>query len=470
MNPTLKIPLTDETIEVLRVRLRGPLLRPRDPGFEEATHLWNGMIQTTPALVVQPTGAADVVAAVEFARDRGVPLSVRGGGHHIAGTALVDGGLTLDMGRLRGVVVDPRSRTAIVQAGCLLGDVDRETQLHGLATPLGMVSETGVAGLTLGGGLGYLTRRFGWTVDNLLEVEIVTADGRVRRAAADEHADLFWAVRGAGANLGVVTSFRFRLHPVGPIVHGGLIAWPFERAMEILRAYRAITARSPRELTIFLEMMPAPPAPFVPAAWHGKPLCAWSVCYSGGATEAEQALAPIRALGEPAVDLLGPRPYTDMQSYLDAAEPKGQHYYWKTEYVAELNDGLLAAACDIFAERPIPEALMGFLQLDGALNERPMDDGAVGNRDARFACGLTAMWDPEEPREAAFREWVRQAWQRFRPFSTGGNYINFQTFDEGEERVRAMYRDNFERLVAIKTRYDPTNLFRSNRNIAPGTA
>ena len=467
MNPTLTDPRIDEAIEALRARLRGSLLLPTAPGFEEATRLWNGMIRKTPAVVVQPTGTADVVAAVEFARTHGVPLSVRGGGHHIAGTALTDGGLTLDMARLRGVVVDPRTRTASVQAGCLLGDVDRETQLHGLATPLGMVSETGVAGLTLGGGLGYLTRRFGWAVDNLLEVEIVTADGQVRRAARDEHADLFWAVRGAGANLGVVTSFRFRLHEVGPIVHGGLIAWPFERAPEILRAYRAITARAPRELTIFLEMMPAPAAPFVPAAWHGRAICAWSVCHSGDAAAADRALAPIRALGEPVIDLLGPRPYTDMQSYLDAAEPKGKHYYWKTEYVAELSDGLLAVARDIFAERPIPDALMGFLQLDGALNERPMDDGAVGNRDARYACGLTAMWEPDEPRAPAFREWVRRAWHRFRPFSTGGNYINFQTFDEGEERVRAMYRDNFDRLVEIKTRYDPTNLFRSNRNVVP---
>ena len=242
--------LTGEAVEALRQRLRGPLLFPGDEGFEEATLLWNGMIDKTPALVVQPTGTADVVAAVDFARDNDLLVSVRGGGHHIAGTALADGGLTIDMSRLRGILVDTKARTATVQAGCLLADVDRETQLHGLATPLGFISEVGVAGLTLGGGLGYLTRRFGWTVDNLLEVELVTAEGRVRRASRDEHADLFWAIRGAGANLGIVTSFTFRLREVGPTVYGGLIAWPFERADEILHAYRTITTEAPRELAV----------------------------------------------------------------------------------------------------------------------------------------------------------------------------------------------------------------------------
>ncbi len=253
--------LTQDSVEAFRQRLRGPLLSPLDAGFADATLLWNGMISKTPALVVQPTGTGDIVAAVDFAREHGLALSVRGGGHNIAGTALADGGLTIDMSRLRGILVDPRARTATVQAECLLGDVDRETQRHGLATPLGFVSEVGVAGLTLGGGLGYLTRRFGWTVDNLLEVEIVTADGRVRRASRDENADLFWAIRGAGANLVVVTSFTFWLHEVGPTVYGGLIAWPFERAEEILQAYRAITTEAPRELAVWLNLIHAPPDP-----------------------------------------------------------------------------------------------------------------------------------------------------------------------------------------------------------------
>jgi FAD/FMN-containing dehydrogenase len=459
--------LADGTVETFREGLHGALLSPQDPGFEAATRLWNGMVEKTPARVVQPTGTADVVAAVDFARDHDLALSVRGGGHNIAGTALVDGGLTIDMSRLRGVLVDPEARTATVQAGCLLGDVDRETQLHGLATPLGFISEVGVAGLTLGGGMGYLTRRFGWTVDNLLEVEIVTADGRARRAGRNEHEDLFWAVRGAGANLGVVTSFTFRLHEVGPTVYGGLIAWPFERAGEILRAYRTFTAEAPRELTAFLIMFRAPPAPFVPEAWHGEWICAMSICYSGDLNGVEDALAPIRALGDPILDLLHEQPYTQLQSYLDATEPKGNHYYWKTEYADELSDDLLSTMRDLAEECPIPDAEIGILQLGGALNEHAEDDGAVGNRDARFAYAANGMWEPQEPDADRFRQWIRDAWQRFRPFSTGSSYINFQTADEDEDRVRETYGANFDRLVEVKQRYDPDNLFRSNRNIRP---
>ncbi|GAA4760836.1 FAD-binding oxidoreductase [Actinomycetospora chibensis] len=455
----------DEVADRLRARLRGALLRPGDPGFGDATLLWNGLIAKTPALVVRPTGTADVVAAVDVAREHGVPLSVRGGGHHIAGTALVDGGLTLDMSALRGVDVDAVARTATVQPGCVLGEVDRETQLHGLATPLGFISEVGVAGLTLGGGLGYLSRRFGWTVDNLLEVEIVTADGRVRRASRDESPDLFWAIRGAGANLGVVTSFTFRLHEVGPIVHGGLILWPFDRADEVLAAYRTIAAEAPRELSVWMLMLHAPPAPFVPQPWHGRKVCAMVVCFSGVPEDAAAALAPLRALPDPVVDLVGPMPYTEVQSYLDDGEPKGHHYYWKNEFVAELTDELLATTRDLFAECPIPEAEIGFLHLGGAIGDHAHDDGAVGNRDARFVFGITGMWKPAHPGAEGFPGWVRAGWERVRPFSTGGNYVNFQTADEGDERVRATYGSRFDRLLRIKETYDPDNVFRSNRNV-----
>ena len=451
----------------LRRRLRGPVLLPGQPGFETATRIWNGLATRTPALVVQPTDTADVVSAVAFARDEGLPVSVRGGGHHIAGTALAEGGLTIDLSPLRAVVVDPEARTATVEPGCRLGDVDRETQRHGLATPLGFVSEVGVAGLTLGGGLGYLTRRFGWTADNLLAAEIVTADGEVRRASREEHPDLFWGLRGAGANLGVVTSLTFRLHRVGPTVVGGLIAWPFERATEILSAYRDITADAPRELAVWMNFLRAPAAPFVPQRWHGELVGAMAVCYSGPVEEAGAVLAPIRALGDPAFDVLGPQPYTQVQSYLDAAEPQGDHYYWRSDYAAELSDELLATWRDLAAECPIPRAQIGILHLAGALNERAPDDGAVGNRDARYALGAIGIWDPGTPGEETFPAWIRGAWQRFHAFSTGGTYANFQTADEGEDRVRAAYGDNYDRLVAIKRRYDPDNLFRSNRNIHP---
>jgi FAD/FMN-containing dehydrogenase len=373
------------------------------------------------------------------------------------------------MSRMRDVAVHPAARLAAVGPGCLLKDVDRATQEHGLATPLGFVSEVGVAGLTLGGGLGYLTRRFGWTVDNLEEVEVVTADGAVRTASRNENADLFWALRGGGGNYGVVTRFTFRLHEVGPTVYGGLIAWPFERASEILRAYRTITTEAPPELAVWLILLHAPPASFVPEAWHGQKICAMAVCYSGAPDARAEALAPIRALGEPILDLLAEQPYTRVQSYLDEAEPRGMHYYWKTAYLAELSDGLLVTARDLFAECPIPGAELGFLHLAGALNERDEDDGAVGNRDARYAVGANGMWEPGEPDADRFRQWVRDAWHRLRPFSTGRTYINFQTAEEGEARVRATYGDNFGRLARIKRKYDPDNLFRVNRNIAPAS-
>ncbi len=457
--------VSDTIVDGLRALLRGPVLRPSDDGFAAATRPWNGMIDKTPALVVRPTGTADVVAAVQFARDTGLPLSVRGGGHNVAGTALVDGGLTIDMSGLRGIQVDAVARTATVQAGCRLGEVDRETQVHGLATPLGFVSEVGVGGLTLGGGLGYLTRRFGWTVDNLLDVEIVTADGRVRRASRTEHADLFWAVRGAGANLGAVTSFTLRLHEVGPTVHGGLIAWPFERADEILRAYRTITTEAPRELAAWLLLIHAPPLPAVPVEWQGRKICAMAVCFSGDLDDADEVLGPIRAIGDPVVDLLGEQPYTQVQSYLDDGEPKGMHYYWRTDCLAELTDELLTTVRQSFAECPIAGAELGFLHIGGALNERAEDDGAVGNRDARYVAGVNGMWEPGEPDADRFRRWIRDAAARVHPFSTGRTYINFQAADEGDERVRATYGTNYDRLVEIKKSYDPDNLFRSNRNI-----
>ena len=456
-----------ETLEALRRTVGGSVLRPGDDGYPEATFLWNAMIERSPALVVQPRDTADVVAAIDFARMNGLPLSVRGGGHNIAGTALADGGVTLDMSLLRAVEVDPARRLATVQPGCQLGDVDRATQEHGLATPLGFVSEVGVAGLTLGGGLGYLTRRFGWAVDNLVEVEIVTADGHVRRASAEEEPDLFWAVRGAGANFGVVTSFTFGLHEVGPTVVGGLVAWPFARADEVLAAYRTLTEEAPRELAVWFLLLHAPPAPFVPPEWHGRKICAMAVCYSGDLERTEEALAPIRALGPPIVDLLHEQPYVEVQSYLDATEPKGICHYWRTEFLSRLDDGLLATMRDLTDESELPEAELGILHVGGALNERAEDDGAVGNREARYAIGAKAMWAPEAANGDVIAEWVRTAHERLRRFSTGRTYVNFQGHDEDESRVRATYGTNYERLVELKRRYDPGNVFRSNRNIAP---
>jgi hypothetical protein len=460
------VSLTSEQVDELRSRLDGSLLRPGEEGWDDAVLVWNGMVARAPGLVVQPVSAHDVAATVKFVRQHGLLLGIKGGGHNIAGTAIAEHGLTLDMSRLRDVTVDADAKLAHVGPGCLLQDVDRATQEHGLATVLGFISEVGVGGLTLGGGLGYLTRRFGWTVDNLQEVEIVTADGEVRTASRDENTDLFWALRGGGGNFGVVIRFTFRLHEVGPTVYGGLIAWPFERADEILPAYRKLTAESPRELAAWLVLLHAPPAPFVPEEWHGKRVCAMSVCYSGDPARADEVLAPIRALREPVFDLLQEWPYVQQQSYLDETEPKGGHYYWKTEYLAELREELLPILRDVFDECPIPDAQVGLLHLGGALNERDWDDGAVGNRDVRFAVGVLGMWEANEADTGSFRDWVRNGWKRVRPFATGGNYINFQTADDDQVPADA-YGKNYERLQRVKATYDPDNLFRVNRNIPP---
>jgi FAD/FMN-containing dehydrogenase len=453
---------TDELAELVD----GPVLLPGGPGWPEAVRLWNGLVGKVPAVAVRPTRTRDVTGIVRLARDRGLALGVKAGGHNIAGTAIAEGGLLMDLGKMRAVTVDPLRRLADVGPGCRLGDVDRATQEHGLSTVLGFVSEVGVAGLTLGGGLGYLTRRFGWTVDNLEEVEVVTADGSVRVANREENSDLFWALRGAGANFGVVTRFTFRLHEVGPIVYGGLIAWPFERADEVLRAYRSITAQAPRELAVWLVLLEAPPAPFVPEGWRGRRLCAMAVCYSGDLGSADDVLAPVRLLADPVVDLLAEQPYCQVQSYLDGTEPSGMHHYWKTEFLADLDDELLAELQARFSRSPLPGTEIGLLHLAGAVNDRPADDGAVGNRDARYALGFKAMWPPGSPGEQ-LRQWVRDSWQATRRFSTGGNYVNFQAADEDEERVRSMYGPNHPRLVELKKVYDPDNLFRANRNIRP---
>jgi FAD/FMN-containing dehydrogenase len=463
------VTVTSSELQDLDRGIQGRVLRSGDDGWDDAVLIWNGMVAKEPALVVQPMSAQDVASAVGFARAHGLLLSIKGGGHNIAGTAIADGGLTLDMLRMREITVDPEARRADVGPGCLLGEVDEATQEHGLATVLGFVSETGVAGLTLGGGLGYLTRRFGWTVDNLEEVEIVTADGRIRTANRDENPDLFWAIRGGGGNFGVVTRFTYRLHDVGPMIYGGLIAWPHDRIDEVLTTYRRVTSEGPRELTVQLFLIKAPPAPFVPEVWHGEKVCAMVVCYSGDLARTDEVLAPIRSLGDPVIELLDELPYTQLQSLLDGSEPKGQHYYWKTDFAAELSDGLLATTRDLFAECPLPEPDLGFLHLGGALNEHAEDDGAVGNRDVSYATGANGMWEPDDPDAELYRRWIRDAWQRLRPFSTGGSYINFQTEDESQERIHDTYGIRYGRLIEIKKRYDPDNLFRVNRNIRPSS-
>ncbi len=463
--PEVAVPWPD--LVALENTIRGSVLMPGDPGWDDAVRPWNGLVTKRPRCVVQPADAHDVARTVALARDHGILLGVKGGGHNIGGSAVPDGGIMVDLSRLRSVEVDPVRQLAHVGGGCLLQDVDRAAQEHGLATTLGFISEVGVGGLTLGGGFGYLARRFGWAVDNLEEVEIVTADGSVRTANRDENPDLLWAVRGGGGNFGVVTRLVLRLHPVGPQVFGGLVSWPFERAEGVMTGFRELTETAPRELTAFLVVMNAPPAPFVPPAWHGRRVVAMTVCYSGDPAHRARAVAPLRDLGEPVFDLLQEWPYVQQQSYLDGTEPKGHHYYWRTELAAGLDEDLLSAAREGAAACPVPMGQVVVAHVGGALNERAWDDGAVGNRDVRFVIGAAAAWEPEDPRADDYVAWTRDAGARLQPFSTGASYVNFQTGEDDLTRLRATYGPNWERLVEVKRRYDPVNLFRTNRNIPP---
>ena len=460
------MPLDTPAIDQLKTRVRGVVLTPDAPGYDESRSVWNGMIDRRPAVIIRCLGTADVIAGIGFAREHGLAISIKGGGHNIAGLAVADGAVTLDLSLMRGVQVDPASRRAWAQAGCLLGDVDRETQLHGLAAPLGFVSNTGIAGLTLGGGFGYLTRRAGWTCDNVLSFDVVTAEGRVVRASASENPDLFWGLRGGGGNFGVVTGFTYRLIEVGPEIVGGAIAWPAEEAPRVLELFRTLSADAPPELCLVAALRKAPPAPWIVKEFHGKDIVALFVCHSGAVAEGERLTAPIKRLGKPVGDILQRRPYVTQQSLIDATQPKGRRYYWKSEYLPGHDPELLAAAMRHAARTPSPHSAIVVFPVDGALNREPVDHSPVGNRDARSLFNIPGSWERPED-DAANIEWTRNAWQDLRRFSTGGTYVNFLTEDEGGDRTLAAYGRHFERLAQIKATWDPTNLFRGNKNIPP---
>jgi FAD/FMN-containing dehydrogenase len=445
-------------------QIQGALLQPGDSGYDEARSVWNAMIDRRPALILRCAGVSDVVAGVAAARTHGIPLSIKGGGHNIAGLAVCEGGLMLDMSLLRGVHVDPARRVARAEPGCLLGDVDRETQAHGLAAVLGFVSATGCAGLTLGGGFGYLTRRFGWTSDNLASVQLVTADGRLVRASEEENADLFWGLCGGGGNFGVATSFEYKLHPVGPDVFAGAIAWRGEEAASVLELYHSVVTRAPRELACIAALRLAPPAPWIAKELHGKPIVAIFACYSGRLEDAERVLAPIKSFGSPVGDILQPRTYVSQQSLLDATQPKGRRYYWKSEYLRAFEPALFTRVVEHASRIASPHNAILLFPIDGAMNERPEDHSAVGNRDAAAVLNIAAAWERPEDDQANI-DWARNAWRDLRQFSTGGTYINFLTEEEGDDRTRAAYRSNYPRLAQLKAIWDPDNLFRTNKNI-----
>jgi FAD/FMN-containing dehydrogenase len=461
-----EIDLQQATIDNLKIRLKGSVYVPGDVGYDESRTVWNAMIDRKPALVVRCLGTADVIACMQFVREHHLLLCIKGGGHNIAGLATADGALMLDQSLMRGVWVDMQRKIAHAQAGCLLGDLDRETQVHGLAAVLGFVSKTGIAGLTLGGGFGYLTRRWGWTTDNVTGMDVVTAEAHMVRATIDENPDLFWGLQGGGGNFGVVTGIDYALHSVGPEVVGGVVAWAASEAPEVLKLYRTLAEKAPPELTLVTFMRPAPPAPWLPKDMHGKPIVAILACHSGNPEEGEKAVAPIKSFGNPIGDVLVRRPYVQLQALLDATQPKGRRYYWKSEYLARIESELCEKFIAHSAKICSPHSAMILFQIDGALNRLEDEHSPVGNRDARYVLNIGGAWEQAADDEANIA-WARGAWNDLKAFSTGGTYINFLTQDEGPERIEAALGRNLSRLAEVKSRWDPENVFRTNRNIKP---
>ena len=461
--------ISPEGLAALRAGLRGSVMTAADATFDDVRSIWNAMIDRRPAVIVRCLGTSDVVHAVRFVREHKLLSSVRGGGHNIAGLAVCDGGVMIDLSPMKGVWVDPVRKVARAQSGCTLGDLDRETQLHGLAAVLGFVSATGIAGLTVGGGFGYLTRRYGWTCDNLVSMEVVTARGEVVRAAADENAELFWCLRGGSGNFGIVTSFEYRVFPVGPTVMAGAVAWRGEDAPEVLKFYRELTANAPRELTCVMVLRIAPPAPWLPKEIHGKPIIVMFVCHTGELADGERLVAPIKTFGKPIADILVPRPYTQMQSLLDATQPKGRRYYWKSEYLPGLDPAALDVVATHVQQLPSPHCAIVLFHLAGALNELPVDHSPVGNRETAFVVNVAGSWESASD-DAANIAWARAGWEKLRPFSTGGSYVNFLNEDDGSDRVEAAYgKATLDRLGALKRKYDPENLFTHTKRVVAGS-
>jgi FAD/FMN-containing dehydrogenase len=443
----------------------GDLIRPDDPRYDEARAVYNAMIDKRPALIARPIGERDVARAIAYAREQGMLVAIRGGGHNGAGLGTCDGGVVIDLSALRDIAVDPGARTVRVGGGCTWGEVDRATGEHGLATPSGIISTTGVGGLTLGGGLGHLTRKLGLTIDNLLEATVVLADGRTVRASADEHPDLFWALRGGGGNFGVVTSFLFRLHEVGTIF-GGPTFWPVEQGAEVMAAYREFLPDAPRELNGFFAFHTVPPGPPFPEAIHLREVCGVVWCHVGGEAEATRAMAPLLdALPEPLMHGVQAMPHAALQGAFDGLYPRGDQWYWRADFVKELPDEAVALHARYGAEMPTMKSTMHLYPVDGAAHDVAADDTAWSYRDARWNAVYAGV-DPDPANVPAIRKWSVGYQEALHPHSAGGAYVNMM-MDEGQERVRASYRGNYDRLARVKAEYDPDNTFRVNQNIQP---
>jgi FAD/FMN-containing dehydrogenase len=458
--------LSDDAIAQLAAALRGELIRPGDPGYDDARTIYNAMIDKRPALIARCVDVADVIAAVRFARENGTPLAVRGGGHNGAGLGSVDDGLVIDLSHMNGVRVDPVARTARVEGGATLGDLHHATHAFGLATPSGIISTTGVGGITLGGGVGHLTRSLGLAIDNLLEADVVLADGSIVTASADENPDLFWAIRGGGGNFGVVTSFLFRLHPLETLYAGPML-WPMEQAGEVLRWYREFMPQAPRDLAGFFAFLTVPPGDPFPAELHNRKMCGIVWAYTGD--RPEETFVPIRSrFGPPALDWVGPITHAALNSMFDAIYPPGDQWYWKADFVKEIPDEAVDIHLRYGAELPTWKSTMHLYAIDGAAGDVPRDATAWNYRDAKWAMVMVGV-SPDAADNDRMIEWARSYWRELHPYSAGGAYVNMMMTpdDEGQDRVRASYGANYPRLRDVKRRYDPGNLFHVNQNILP---
>jgi FAD/FMN-containing dehydrogenase len=445
------------TIQRLRQSLRGDLVLPGEVSYDAARRVWNGAVNKRPTAIVYCADTDDVIAAVSFARASGYLVAVRSGGHNVAGLSVCDDGVVIDLSRMKRINVDPQRRTARVEAGLSLGEFDTATQAHGLATTMGVNSDTGIAGLTLGGGIGKLGRKHGLTCDNLIAADIVTADGRLLRASASNHPDLFWGLRGGGGNFGIVTAFEYRLHPVGPALLVGSVFHRYEDAHGAMKFYHEFARKAPDELSVDAALVTLP---------TGERGFSISACYVGPPEAGELVVAPLMKFGSPIESSLAPRPYLQIQSAGDSVYPRGRRYYWKAQFLSEIDDGVIDALLNAYAKAPSFASLLVFQQVGGAIARVPRSESPYSNRDALYDCFPIAIWDSPADDEVNIL-WARELWSAVRPYSTGGVYAN-NLGDEGEDRVRDAYGENYARLVELKNKYDPTNFFRLNQNIRPG--
>jgi FAD/FMN-containing dehydrogenase len=456
VEPPSAAPISSTDAAHLKQKFRGGLILPNHAGYAKACRVWNGMVDKKPAMIAYCAGAADVVSAIEFARARNLRPAVRSGGHNVAGACLCNGGLVIDLSRMKRIEIDPARRLARAEAGLTLGEFDAATQAHGLATTMGVNSDTGIAGLTLGGGIGKLGRKYGLSCDNLVSVEIVTADGHLLTASATENAELFWGLRGGGGNFGIVTAFVYRLYPVGPRLLAGSVVYDYAQARDAMRFLAAFAHEAPDALSLDAALVTTP---------SGESVFSISACYAGPIEEGERAVAPLRKFGKPIDDRIAPIPYLRIQAAGDPIFPRGRRYYWKAQFLRELADGAIDAMLAAFPGAPSISSLLVLQHVGGAIARVPASETAYGNRDALYDCFPISIWDDPAADEANIR-WARALWDAIHPFSTGGVYAN-NLGDEGEERVKSAYGANYPRLAALKGRYDPDNFFRMNQNVRP---